>query len=676
MNIWCVIPVFNHAGTLADVVRRAREYLPVLVVDDGSTDWTPELQNTLQSLGANLVRHQRNEGKGAAILTALREADAANVDYIITVDADGQHYPEDLPKFISTIESLQQETLLVGSREFGPEIPKSSRFGRSFANFWFRLESGAKCADCQSGFRAYPVKAISRLNFAGKRYSFEAEVLARSSWGGVKVQDIPIKVLYPKDRISHFDKFKDNLRLTAIHTRLVLRRLVPWPAKWILSTPKPKPQILKMLRHPWQTIKEIFSETATPWELACSAVVATLLGVAPIFGFHIAAILYVTTRLKLNPPFALALQNLYAPPFSPLLCIELGYYMQHGQFLTTLSFKSTVGELHLRFMDWLLGSLVLAPLFSIIVGTAVFFIAKFLQRPKKSDNALLSESRGPKAGLLFFALLLKCLGIHVATACVWPISLFYALFDRTAAKRARPTLDALHPNQTTLMRFFRRWRLFTRQGQAILVMHYLSDAGHTLPVVNEIHPEALPFLNSEGKGCVALNSHFGCWQAELFRSDEIKRPLMFLAHPDAKPQLDKFQAVRGDGIARISTADATAGGLLEVMGHVDKGGMAGLMGDRTMDGTAIETDFPGRTLKLPPAPWLIAARTHTPVVVFLTALQNHPLSLVYHVAKPIWPADSDKRLKSNDLAPYAEEYARLITDFSRRFPDQWFKFED
>lgn len=676
MNIWCVIPVYNHAGTLTDVVRRARQFLPVLVVDDGSTDWTPELQRMLNALGANVIRHQRNEGKGAAILTALREADAAGVDYIVTLDADGQHYPEDLPKFISAIEALQQETLLVGCREFGPDIPKSSRFGRSFANFWFRLESGVRCADCQSGFRAYPVKAILRLNCSGRRYSFEAEVLARASWGGVKIQDIPIKVFYPKERISHFDKLKDNLRLTAIHSRLVTRRLIPWPAKWVLSTPKPKPQILNMLRHPWKTIKSIFSENATPWELAWSAVVATLLGVAPIFGFHIAAILYVTTRFKLNPPFALALQNLYAPPFSPLLCIELGYYMQHGEFLTSISFKSTVGELHLRFLDWLFGSLVLAPVFSVIVGTAVFFIAKSIQRPKEQNNALLSESRGPKAGLLFFNILLKCLGIHVATACVWPISLFYALFDRTAAKRARPTLDALHPKQNAFTRFFHRWRLFTRQGQALLVLQYLKSSKHTLPVVNEIHPEAMPFLSAEGKGCVALNSHFGCWQAELFRSGEIKRPLMFLAHPDAKPQLDKFQALRGDGIAKISTVDATAGGLLEVMGHVSNGGMAGLMGDRAMDGAAIETAFPGSTLKLPPAPWLIAARTRTPVIVFLTALQNHPLALVYHVSQPIWPADSEKRLKSNDLVPYAKEYAQLITDFSRRFPDQWFKFED
>lgn len=676
MTIWCVIPVFNHAGTLADVVRRAREHLPVLVVDDGSTDWTPELQETLKSLGAHVIRHQRNEGKGAAILTALREADAAGVDYIVTLDADGQHYPEELPKFIDAIEMLQQETLLVGCREFGPDIPKSSCFGRSFANFWFRLESGAKCGDCQSGFRAYPVKATLRLECAGRRYSFEAEVLARASWGGVAIHDIPIKVHYPKDRISHFDKLKDNLRLTAIHSRLVTRRLIPWPAKWVLSTPRPKPQIIKMLRHPWQTIKELFSENATPCELAWSAVVATLLGVAPIFGFHIAAILYVTTRFKLNPPFALALQNIYAPPLSPLLCIELGYYMQHGEFLTTLSFQSSVAELHLRFLDWMLGSLILAPLFSVIVGTAVYFIARFVQRPKEADTALLSSSRGPKAGLLFFSILLKCTGIHIATACVWPISFFYALFDRTAAKRARPTLDALHPNQSAFMRFLHRWRLFTRQGQAILVLHYLSDAGHTLPVVNDIHPDAAPFLNEKGKGCVALNSHFGCWQAELFRSNEIKRPLLFLAHPDAKPQLDKFQAVRGEGIAKISTADANAGGLLEVMSHLNQGGMAGLMGDRVMDGNSIETAFSARTLKLPPAPWLLAARTHTPVIIFLTALQCHPLALVYHVAKPIWPADSEKRLKSEELAPYAKEYARVITEFSNRFPDQWFKFEE
>ncbi|MBO4620783.1 MAG: DUF2062 domain-containing protein [Victivallales bacterium] len=362
------------------VATRAMEYLPVVVVDDGSTDLHQRHLRALAKLGVRILRHETNFGKGAAILTALHAAAEEQIDYLITLDADGQHFPEDLPKFIQAIQTAGQETLFVGCRAFGEGVPTSSRFGRSFANFWLMVETGESCADCQSGFRAYPVEATLKLGCRARRYAFEAEALARAAWGGIKLQDIPIQVFYPQKRVSHFDKLRDNLRLTCTHAWLVCRRLLPWPAKWVVQAPKPRLQVLPLLRHPLRSLKELASQNVTPAGLAAAAAVGTLIAVLPILGLHTVVILYAAARLHLNQVMAFSIQHFFAPPLSPLLCIEVGYYLQHKHFLTEISLQTAVKELHLRFWDWLIGSLLLAPVFALLTGTVVFLLASLVIR--------------------------------------------------------------------------------------------------------------------------------------------------------------------------------------------------------------------------------------------------------------------------------------------------------
>ena len=165
-NIWCVIPVYNNGATVTDVARRCRAQMEqVLVVDDGSTDLPLGFYEMLEGMGVRYLIHGRNRGKGAAILTALAFLEREKADYMITVDADGQHYPEDLPAFLELLER-QEDLLIVGCRKFeGDNVPGGSRFGRAFANFWLKVETGASCGDCQSGFRAYPVAALAKLRF-------------------------------------------------------------------------------------------------------------------------------------------------------------------------------------------------------------------------------------------------------------------------------------------------------------------------------------------------------------------------------------------------------------------------------------------------------------------------------------------------------------------------------
>jgi len=227
-DAWVGIPVYNNAGTIADVARRAREQCSrVVVIDDGSTD--ADLREVLKSLDVTVIRHEPNQGKGAALLTAFRHVADHGGRYLITLDGDGQHFPEDIPRFV---EHLSPDTILLGHRaEVTGEMPRSSRFGRRFSDFWIFAETFRWVLDSQCGFRAYPVQHVLRLPMWGKHYNFEMEVLTRAIWAGLRVESVPVRVWYPPaaERVSHFHKVRDNFRISRVHIRLLARRLWPVP---------------------------------------------------------------------------------------------------------------------------------------------------------------------------------------------------------------------------------------------------------------------------------------------------------------------------------------------------------------------------------------------------------------------------------------------------------------
>ena len=300
---------------------------------------------------------------------------------MIVMDADGQHDPGDLPRLMAA-SSAHPDAVIVGCRDFehARNVPRSSRFGRVFSNFWVRLETGTACADTQSGYRVYPVSGLVGTRFFCRRYNFEIEALVKLLWGGYGLYEVEIPVSYtpPGGRISHFDPLRDNLRLTLLHTCLVTRQLLPVPHRKLVKAP-PAPGGLRELLHPLDFLRRLLRENADPAGLAASAAIGTFLAVLPLIGVHMAVILYVCIRFKLNKVMALAIQNLFMPPLSPFLCIETGYFLRHGAFWTEFTLQNCLGELHLRLWEWLLGSLLLAPAFALISWIAVYAAASFLK---------------------------------------------------------------------------------------------------------------------------------------------------------------------------------------------------------------------------------------------------------------------------------------------------------
>ena len=296
----------------------------------------------------------------------------------------------------------------------------------------------------------------------------------------------------------------------------------------------------------------------------------------------------------------------------------------------------------------------------------------------KQDNELLSTRRGNAFGFAFFRMLLKCLGLRAAGAFLWPVAFFYALFDRTARRRARPVLECVHPDASALRRFWHTWRLFVNQGRAILLTNYLAASGKEIPFVTENHPESLPYTQHGDRPVVVVSSHFGAWQAAFVNSRLIRRSITFLDRPDQKTALDKFQATRAEAgqVAEIPQDRAAAGGLVEAMAALARNEMVGMMGDRAPAENATAVPFGHGTVNLLASPWLLAARMHAPVIVFLVGLQWSPLEIVCRFSQPFYPPDIlGRRLRPDDLRPGMDFYAAELAQMLRRFPDQWFKFE-
>lgn len=221
-----VIPVYNHAGTVAQVVTDAQALgFPVFVVDDGSTDNTYD--QIKEIAGIQILRHPQNQGKGAAIMTGFAAASAV-VDWAITVDADGQHYPEDARKIIKAIPKITRP-IVVGARAdmTGKHIPWTSKFGRKFSNFWVRVSGGPDISDSQSGFRIYPLPEALNLKTKARRFQFEVEILVQATRDGMPVIEAPVRVNYNPNgkRISHFRPFVDFLRNSSTFARLIFTRI-------------------------------------------------------------------------------------------------------------------------------------------------------------------------------------------------------------------------------------------------------------------------------------------------------------------------------------------------------------------------------------------------------------------------------------------------------------------
>ena len=230
MRSTILIPTYNNALTICGIVRRSAAVLPdVMVVNDGSTDETLSLLQALrEEVSFELVSYAENRGKGGALKAGFQRAKELGYTHVLTIDADGQHYPEDAHLLLEAAKQ-NPKAIIVGSRSFTDEnMPDGSFFANKFSNFWFTVQTLRRIPDTQTGFRLYPLKNIGGLRLLTARYEAELELLVFSVWRGTKIIPVPVRVYYPspEERISHFRPTQDFLRISVLNTILCLLAVV------------------------------------------------------------------------------------------------------------------------------------------------------------------------------------------------------------------------------------------------------------------------------------------------------------------------------------------------------------------------------------------------------------------------------------------------------------------
>lgn len=229
-RIAAVIPTYDNPETVRAVVEAVLVHIPdVIVVDDGSHEAGREAVAQLGRDGLAQVHHRAdNGGKGAACIDGFHLAREAGFSHALQVDADGQHDLDDVPRFVA-LSRAEPRALVTGRPIFGDDVPFGRKHGRKLSNFFCHVETlGRVVDDPMCGFRIYPLDG-EQWRRCGPRMEFDVEVAVRMVWSGTPVVNVPTHVRYPEGGVSHFRLFIDNVRVTAVHTRMCLQTIVCWP---------------------------------------------------------------------------------------------------------------------------------------------------------------------------------------------------------------------------------------------------------------------------------------------------------------------------------------------------------------------------------------------------------------------------------------------------------------
>jgi glycosyltransferase involved in cell wall biosynthesis len=217
-RVMVLIPAYNAAKSVGDVVRASKDIVrDVVVVNDGSRDDTASVA---RAAGAEVVDHPQNRGKGGALKTGFAHAIKNGYDVVVTLDADGQHLPREIPKFLKSREETKAD-LIIGGRShlFGEMLPRR-RLANRFSAWSIAKASGTKVTDSQSGFRLYSANLLRNVRLRTEGFDLESEVIVRAGVGGFKVLTIPIDLGFVDGiSTSHYKPLKDTLRIAWTVTR-------------------------------------------------------------------------------------------------------------------------------------------------------------------------------------------------------------------------------------------------------------------------------------------------------------------------------------------------------------------------------------------------------------------------------------------------------------------------
>ena len=377
----CVlIPTYNNHKTLRRVIDGVLEYTSqIVIVNDGSTDSTASILEDYAELVQLHVA--TNKGKGNALQLGFKKAAGLGYDFALTIDSDGQHFPEDIPTFLNALQAEQDKNVLfIGARNMSQsDVPGKSSFGNKFSNFWFWFETGIKLQDTQCGYRLYPLKEINQLRLITPKFEFEIEVIVKAAWSGTRVKNLPIKITYDEvERVSHFRTVPDFARISVLNTWFVIVTVFYIKPRDLYRKFKKK-GFRKFLK------EDLLGSNDSPRKKALSIALGIFIGLSPLWGFHTIIVLFLAVALRLNTAIAFAFSNISLAPFIPFvlfLSLKIGALLTGEELVYTFNdMVSNLGFLtHLK--TYIIGSISLSILGAISFGFLGFVILKFFSRKK------------------------------------------------------------------------------------------------------------------------------------------------------------------------------------------------------------------------------------------------------------------------------------------------------
>lgn len=383
LNCCVIIPTYNNQKTIVKIIKDTLTYTDkIIVVNDGCTDTTAELLKPYENK-ITVIHQSKNYGKGLALRTAFKKALEIGYRYAITIDSDGQHFPDDFALFLDKIEQ-EPDSLIIGARNMNSEnVPGGSSFGNKFSNFWFWVETGIKIPDTQSGFRLYPINRMKKINYFTSRFEFEIETIVKAAWIGIPIIPLPIQIYYAKgdDRVTHFRPGKDFARISLLNVYLVILAFLWYrPMRFFRGfTPFNIKVFVK---------KHFFDENESILKKSLSVTLGVFFGIVPIWGYQLVTAIAAAYFLKLNKAIVILAANISIPIILPAI---LYASLKTGVFITgqesTITLKNiNLENIKLNLYVYLTGASVLAVVLSIFMGIATYFILSILRNNKKKTT--------------------------------------------------------------------------------------------------------------------------------------------------------------------------------------------------------------------------------------------------------------------------------------------------
>lgn len=648
-RIFVCVPTYNNPGTIAEVAGDllAETELPLLIVDDGSEEHVAGklsgevFQKAFESGKLFLLRHEKNIGKGAALQSAIQWGLNKGLTHMLVMDGDAQHPPKEAKKMIDAC-CGHPWSLIMGVRALGGEtVPELSRFGRKFSNFWVRFQTEFGVGDSQSGMRVYPLFFLQDKKFYSKKFDFEIEVLVRLIWSKVEIHEVKVDCYYPPEgqRVSHFNKFWDNARITTLNIFLIIVSLLNGRT----------------------------SSRQVGWALGLGVFV----GCTPLFGLHSLICAAIAFFFRLNFLILFVGSQISIPIFMPALIFSS---VKIGNFV--LSGFQSMQNTGYSLWSYVLGSWIVG----LLLGAAFGFVSAFIVSVKKrlpEKPAWTGKTRGGRLGNIFIFSWIKAFGPRATYPLLYFVVPYFYFFAPTARRALHQYWRRLDPNVGFFGRQFKILKGFYLFAQCLVDRAYQSQDSE---LVFSIHSKNFEMMKEaverNSDSMVLLGAHAGSWEmaAMGMRRYGSKGALSMLRFENGGAQtFDKVLKDKGMGAGAYKQVlqSQTENPFFILKEQLERRNPVALMVDRPRLSSAELVPFLGGLLPLDSAGFRVARACKSQVVFFFGFKTGHSQYEVFS-----FPAKTFEGSPESN-GGYFEgmcEYAKRLEEVLQKHPAQWFNF--